>query len=372
MRFFIVNTDYEPFLESFYEEHSRLARAPYSEQLEALNESLFGTADFLRSNLETLGHVATEVHINNVPMQLAWARERLPRLLRVPAGAALRRRPPLSRILVAQIAAARPDVILNQDLRSIGAIVLRRAAPRALLVGQHGGTPFADVEPFRVYDLMVSHVRPTVEMFRTHGIPAEELRLAFEPKVLDALHASTGDDSADIVFVGSLFPGVHSGRIRLLESVCERFPQTRVWSASVDHLSSESPIRRCYRGQAWGKRMYELCRSARIVLNRHGDVFPFADNCRLYEATGVGGFLLTEAHSNLSELFEPGREVGTYRDDADCLEAIERYLADETGRRAIATAGQARTLREHTYRQRMAELAGIVENFSGATSRTVE
>lgn len=362
MKFFIVDTAYDPFLEWLYDAHPGLADASYSAQLQVLNESLFSTTGFLRSNLEALGHEATEVHANNVPMQIAWARERLPRPLRSAAGSVLRRRPPLGRILVAQIAAARPDVVLSQDMRSLSADLLRPAAPRALLVGQHGATAFHDVEGFRAYDLVLSQVRPTVEFFRAHGIPAEELRLAFEPSVLDALDGSTGETGpVDIAFVGSLFPGVHDGRIRLLEAVCEQFPQTGVWSASVEQLPAMSAIRRCYRGQAWGKRMYEIFRSARIVLNHHGDAFAFADNSRLYEVTGVGGFLLTEAHPNLSELFEPGREVGTYEHTAGCLASIERYLGDEAARRAVAAAGQARTLRDHTYRRRMTELVAILE-----------
>jgi len=362
MRFFVVDTDYDAFLRWLYAEHPGLENASYLEQLRVLDESLFSTAFFLRLNLEALGHVAAEAHMNNVPLQLAWARERMPRGLRGVAELALRRRPPLSRIFLAQIAAARPDVVLNQNLRSFSAEALRRAAPGALLVGQHGGTAFDDVEPFRAYDLVLSQVRPVVELFRAHGIPAEELRLGFEPRILEALDPSPTDaDIADIVFAGSLFPGVHDRRIRLLERVCERFPQTRVWSASVDHLPLGSAIRRCYRGQAWGKRLYELFRSARIVLNRHGDAFAFADNSRLYEVTGVGGFLLTEAHPNLRELFEPGHEVGTYRDDSDCLEAIEHYLGDDAERRTVAAAGQARTLAEHTYRQRMADLVAIVQ-----------
>lgn len=39
MRFFLVNTDYDSFLESLYEEHLGLADAPYREQLQALDDS---------------------------------------------------------------------------------------------------------------------------------------------------------------------------------------------------------------------------------------------------------------------------------------------------------------------------------------------
>ena len=70
---------------------------------------------------------------------------------------------------------------------------------------------------------------------------------------------------------------------------------------------------------------------------------------RLYEATGVGSLLLTDEGANLSELFEPGREVVTYADVDDLVEKARHYLAHDEERRAIASAGQARTLRDHTY-----------------------
>ena len=81
---------------------------------------------------------------------------------------------------------------------------------------------------------------------------------------------------------------------------------------------------------------------------------------RLYEATGVGSLLLTDEGSNLAELFEPGREVVTYAGVDELVEKARHYLAHEDERRAIAAAGQARTLRDHTYELRMRELAEIL------------
>ena len=40
---------------------------------------------------------------------------------------------------------------------------------------------------------------------------------------------------------------------------------------------------------------------------------------------------------------------------------MNHYLAREDERHAIARAGQARTLRDHTYRRRMEELVEILE-----------
>jgi spore maturation protein CgeB len=81
---------------------------------------------------------------------------------------------------------------------------------------------------------------------------------------------------------------------------------------------------------------------------------------RLFEVTGVGSLLLTDAKTNLGELFEAGEEVVTWNDTAHCVEQVSRYLADDSARRQIAAAGQRRTLRDHTYRRRMEQYHGVV------------
>src|SRR5262249_48624424 len=103
-------------------------------------------------------------------------------------------------------------------------------------------------------------------------------------------------------------------------------------------------------------------REASIALNRHIDVAEgFANNMRLYEATGVGTMLLTDEGSNLSELFEPGGEVETYVSEDELVEKIAHYLAHDDERRAIARAAQERTLRDPSYARRMAELAALLD-----------
>ena len=82
---------------------------------------------------------------------------------------------------------------------------------------------------------------------------------------------------------------------------------------------------------------------------------------RLYETTGVGTPLLTDWKQNLSEMFHPEAEVAAYQSAEDCVEKIGYYLKQDGERDRIARAGQERTLREHTYRQRMAQLVALVE-----------
>ena len=98
-----------------------------------------------------------------------------------------------------------------------------------------------------------------------------------------------------------------------------------------------------------------------MCLNRHIDAAEgHANNMRHYEATGVGAALLTDRGSNLGELFEPEREVATYADVEELVTRAQELLADEHRRDALARAGQERTLREHTYPQRMSELEAIL------------
>jgi spore maturation protein CgeB len=84
---------------------------------------------------------------------------------------------------------------------------------------------------------------------------------------------------------------------------------------------------------------------------------------RLFEATGMGTMLITDWKVNLHKMFEPGKEVITYRTAEECADLIHYYLEHDTERETIARAGQERTLREHTYYQRMRELDNFVGKY---------
>ena len=95
---------------------------------------------------------------------------------------------------------------------------------------------------------------------------------------------------------------------------------------------------------------------------------------RLFEATGTGALLVTDWKKNLHEMFELDKEVIAYRTGEECAEMIQYYLEHEDEREEIARAGQQRTLRDHTYYQRMQELVDIVERYlrqSGAMTQRI-
>jgi hypothetical protein len=231
-------------------------------------------------------------------------------------------------------------------------------------VGQVGIAPSRG-EEWTVYDLMLSQLSATVELFRGASVRAEINHLAFEPAVLEALPAKPAQD-IDISFVGTVSPD-HTQRIALLEAVAARY-QLALFGHPPQSLPASSPLHRCFRGEVWGADMYQALRRSKITLNSHIDMAGReAGNMRLFEATGVGAFLLTDFKDNLHTLFAPDREVAAWRTIDECLAAIERYLANDNARTKIAQAGQTRTMAQHTYRHRAAEILALVDSKTGAS-----
>jgi len=162
-----------------------------------------------------------------------------------------------------------------------------------------------------------------------------------------------------IRFAGTLGEA-HRTRTALLQRICDRFgDEVGIWATEADTLP---PLLRArYQGRASGADFFRVLAGARIVVNAHIDVAgDHADNMRMFEATGVGAMLLTDAKVNLPNIFEVGREVVAYDGPEACVAAIEQYLEDEPSREAIAGAGQQRTLSEHTYLNRMHDLTRVV------------
>ncbi len=106
-------------------------------------------------------------------------------------------------------------------------------------------------------------------------------------------------------------------------------------------------------------------RATKIVLNTFVHKETDSVNCRLFEATGCGGFTLTEGRPVVRKFFEPGREVAMFESSVDLVEKVKYYLAHPQEREAIAEAGCRRAHREHTYEVRLRRLLKIVSQHCG-------
>jgi spore maturation protein CgeB len=359
VRILVVDTWYERVLERVYAQQPDLAGSSYEQQWQALMATAFGTGDAYSHYLAELGHEAHELIVNCVSLQRAWAREHGVEP-RVGVRERLRGEDLRAALVVKQAVVFRPDVVYVQNLNVLPAATLRRLRNSArLLVGQLGIEPPSRAQ-LRAFDLIVTSLPHFVPRLQVRGLRAEYLPLAFDPRVLDRLGPRPAKRE-QAVFVGSVSRFQHGRGSAVLEQAAERAPLS-VWGIGIDEWPDESALRRAYRGEAWGLEMYARLAEARIAVNRHSDFAEdYANNMRLYEATGVGTFLLTDAKRNLPELFEPGREVVTYASADELVEKIGHYLERDSEREAIAAAGQQRTLSDHTYGTRMRELAELLE-----------
>jgi spore maturation protein CgeB len=160
-------------------------------------------------------------------------------------------------------------------------------------------------------------------------------------------------------------------------SAC-RYQVTFVGSCYGDRPARIESLRRagveveCF-GHGWSRgavdagRLGEIIRDSRVSLN-------FSDagggsgkqiKARIFEVPGAGGLLLTEAAPHVERYFEPGREIALFRDDASLVAQVRRLLAAPALRDAMATAGHARVVREHTYEHRLAQLLARLGDAAG-------
>lgn len=394
LRFVLINTDYPEFTNWLYTQNPGLEDRPYEEQMRVRAQSLFGVADFYSTSLAELGHEAWDIHVNNHFMQRAWTggksaarlgdessvsrklRASIRQTLRKGSHTPLRHLGPFvrplvrwasstsqswsSEVLVDQIKRYDPDIVLNFALGSVSGSALRRKLPRGrLLVGQIA-SPLPGRDALEGYDLILSSLPNFVAYFKKLGLRSELQRLAFEPRVLGRLRNL--DRTIPVSFVGSVSQA-HTSRAKLIEHLCQ-LEEFEVWGQLERNMGTHSSIPSHYEGPAWGVEMYEILSRSRVTINHHIDVAEsYANNMRLFEATGVGALLLTDWKRNLSEMFEPGKEVVTYRTTEECSELVTYYLEHTEERDEIARAGQQRTLRDHTYGQRTEELLNILTSF---------
>lgn len=356
MRTLFVQTYYPEFLTDLYTREPNLEKFDYDAQFERILDEMFSIGDAYSHGMQQAGVEAREVICNADPLQRAWAAAHD---IETTENLHDQRR----RILAAQIDEYRPEILYVFEWSPLGDGFLSEMKERVrLLVGQIA-SPLPDDRTFAAYDLIVSSYPPIVDHFSANASRGVYLPLAFDTRVLHRLRP--GPPEYDVTFIGGFAPS-HPDRAAWLETILARM-DVAIFGYGIQRVPPESPIHQHYRGERWALPMYEALQRSRITLNLHAQIEvdghlsrSFANNMRLYEATGVGTCLVTEARENLCDFFEPDVEVATFSDFRTCADTIERLLHDEPARARTAAAGQTRTLTEHTYPQRMSQLADIL------------
>lgn len=231
-------------------------------------------------------------------LQVMWAREN-----------GLKQNLPLDRILLAQIEAHRTEVFYNLDPIRYGSDFVRRlpGCVKNTVCWRAAPSPGAD---FSAYGLVVCNFPSIIESWRRLGWRAGYLTPAHDPDMDN--YAKETTRSLDVLFIGG-YSRHHIKRAKVLEAVAQLAPRYNVaYCLDGSKLTqlADSPlgllpglaryrrpisIRQVSKSPVFGRELYRLMASAKIVLNGAIDMAgEDRGNMRCFEALGCGALMVSD------------------------------------------------------------------------------
>lgn len=397
MRFLYLTQIYPAYNDLFYKCKPKLIDASFEEQRISFAKDAFSWNGVWESVLEPYGFEVTQIICNALPMQKAWAKEN---------DCAIDEKN-LPKFTLEQIKFFQPEILFAGVPRSFDRYWIKKVreeCPSLKKILFYVGTSSFDASTLRECDSVLVPTKWWRDKFISEGISSYFLPHAFNKNVFKFLTPNNQVKPQKITFSGSIggYNGEHESREKLLRfliekeidldlnspvfgiSYFEEFFQTygrkalylfiknlrllgipenfitglpmigraNRWKKSPRRLVD--PLIRPYlKPPIFGIEMYQSLQNSFITLNSHiNEVGDQAGNCRLFESTGVGTCLLTDARSNLTDFFEPDCEVLTYDSSEECAEKIFFLKNNPAERDKIAKKGQDRTFKEHTFKER--------------------
>lgn len=111
---------------------------------------------------------------------------------------------------------------------------------------------------------------------------------------------------------------------------------------------------------------------AKIVINMHRAfddqaynhnsrrISGASPNPRTFEISGCGAFQLTDIRDDLVNFYTPDYDIVTYGSSEELLHKMNHYLIHEEERKEIAMRGLYRTMRDHTYTNRLITMLSVI------------
>jgi len=369
----IVDTYYPKFLNSI--RHDIDEQTTFEQLHRALMSYSFGTSDAYSNGLKKIGWAAAEVVPNFFDGQKRWGIEHSKRLWKIldqlpPSYVAQvpiarniwQQMPTLHKMLEFQIEEYNPKVVYFQDLNFAPPSLLKKLQKQGRLVVGQIASPLPSAPRLRMYDLILSSLPNQIEQILDSGTKSEFLPIAFDDRILKRFPSDVVR-TIPLSFVGGISRHHHT-TVPLLNAVQKTFAGLQIFGYGADSLKSDPALYRAHEGERWGLAMYEVLLKSKVTLNRHISISEnYANNMRLFEATGAGALLITDDKSNLDQYFLPSAEVLAYTSLDEAADMVKWATENPDEAAIIAARGQNRTLRDHTYDKCMIQLGGILEKY---------
>jgi len=272
----------------------------------------------------------------------------------------------LSEVVIARCAEFKPDLVFALAQAPLTEGSLQKLKENRI------PTAFWFVEDFRFMNYWES-IAPLYDYFFTiqrnqffDKLAAMGIRnysylpLAASPDVhrrLDMSKKEIDTYGSDISFVGS---GYHNRKFFFSGLLDFDF---KIWGSEWD--VGLPLLGHIQRGGEWidTEKSVKIFNASGININLHSSTYhegvnPYGDfiNPRTFEITASGCFQLVDYRSEMSELFNIGKEIICFKDLNDAREKIRYYLNNPDVRAEISARGKEMVLREHTYEQRMEKM----------------
>ncbi|WP_334171054.1 CgeB family protein [Sinomonas sp.] len=202
---------------------------------------------------------------------------------------------------------------------------------------------------------VVSYARAEALQLSERGIEATFVPNAFDPE----LALPSGRRTGEIVFVGARYPN----RVELLTQLGQAgvpvraygrewshhpFDRLRTWELARPSVPAERdiPLDRAYAVQA----------EAAAAVNIHGLQAGLA--MRTFEVPGMGGLQLAD-RQDIGEFYDVGKEVMVFGSPSELVDLALRAKRDPAWSERLRAAGRRRTLAQHTFAHRVAEVDAL-------------
>ncbi|MES2838626.1 MAG: glycosyltransferase [Bacteroidota bacterium] len=394
-----VTSNYSEHIKNFYSNNPNYVKKSYLEQYNLLINDSFESASVYSKNLNKIGVKAFDIISNAEPLQNTWKKEN-----NLPIETSNKD------IIIDQLKFYKPDVLWIDDFAIIDidwkTKLLTQVPSIKLLVG-HTCAPYnkAIEQKFKLFDIMFTCIPCQKNELEKLGIKTFLLYHGFEETILDRIKDNNNLPHTNFLFSGSLYTGsgFHKSRIEYIEKMLDTSIKIDLYcnletkgkiakkklmynlinflrTIKLGKLVHKLPVIKNYisygdipikqyskkliqssKSPVFGLDMYKLLSKADICFNIHGEVAEkCAGNIRLFEATGVGSCLVTDWKENITDLFEPGKEIVTYKTIDECIDKVKWLINNPEERKKIALAGQQRTLKDHTIGDRVKRLNEIL------------
>ncbi|OAS18880.1 CgeB family protein [Paenibacillus oryzisoli] len=222
------------------------------------------------------------------------------------------------------------------------------------------------------YDYMFTLEINCVGLYRDMGCAqVHYLPLGFQPEMFKPKPAPVSLQR-DVSFIGSAY----WNRVAVFDQIAPHLATKRILISGIwwERLRNFKMLAPQIQLNTWmtPEQTADAYNGAKIVINMHRAfddhsynhnsrrIQGASPNPRTFEISGCGVMQLTDIRSDLVNFYTPDYDIVTYSSPEELVHKINHYLIHEEERKQIALRGLYRTLRDHTYTNRLMTMLSIV------------